>query len=630
MSRRTGPSPIRYFLIAAVLAVLVYAGVTVGRLVLDPSALADRIAEDLDRMNVAEVVTLGGTPSLGWSGGPVVRLDAATVNAPDALAALALTDVVGRLDLGALALGATQLTAVGAQTATLTVAPVVGITDGPIALQNVEAVPDNQGWALFGLVGPDAVEARLTLAPIDDRRLMEAAYVVLNLDGQDARLTLDGTVAQQPSVEATVSIDSANPSDLARAIGLTADWADWLEGAERVAGQFSIAQDLLVVTGGEVSWPDLRATGDLSHRDATLSGRVGLDRAVVSAAAVQAYGDALARLGETALDLSLAIDSVAFAASDHDIGPIGVTLAGTGSSPVIQPDQDGFAGLVLEPERTLRDAQLRISDLSPIGTAGTAWIGLPDAPDGTVNLLLQATSLDLERAAAALLPLLGPVGPHPLFVRVRAEEAVRGSGVIRDLTIAAGFDDTGITAVVDDARIGDGSLALEIGETGGAVAVQLTAESVDGEALAALAGLPAVIDGVITVSAQAAGTIAREPADDAGMTAESGILTISGRDVALVLPAAWRSLDRAATLPERVAADLVRGEGRIDAGRLWVDQLAIVAPDLEIDATGSIDLDTLEMDISLLVTRRSDAGTTRVGGILNGPVGTPRLRVTQR
>ena len=70
---RDRPSPLRFVVVALVLALVIYGGMTVGRLWFDSDHLAGQTGAELANLGLAESVTLPDPLEVAWDGGPVVR-----------------------------------------------------------------------------------------------------------------------------------------------------------------------------------------------------------------------------------------------------------------------------------------------------------------------------------------------------------------------------------------------------------------------------------------------------------------------------------------------------------------------------------------------------------------------------
>ncbi|MCB9957364.1 MAG: hypothetical protein H6843_02005 [Rhodospirillaceae bacterium] len=634
---RDRPSPLRFAAVALVLALVIYGAMTVGRLWFDGDHLAEEARAGLAELGLADVLMLPDPLTLGWEGGPVVETDRATATDATAGLTLELEDVVGRLNLAQFAAGAVVVDEAAAATGRLSIATGSG-QPVELDLAEVRVSPESGGWHIGARMGPDGVPAVLSLSPRGDGPLAEAAALTAAIDGGGAALQASGSLALAPALDATLAIDTDDLGTLVGRAGLPPDLQALLAGIGRFSGQVSVSGETVILTGAEATIADTTLSGDLSLQPDALSGRITLATATLSPDGLDAWQDGLDRLGERTLDLAITVDALALADQPGALGRVSVRLEGTTAAPQVEIAPPGDAAdapsqaLAMVADREMRDAQLRIADLAPLGAEGTLWIGLPDAADDTLNLLFDLSSLDLDRALSQVPRWLAQPGGRDLFLRLRADEVRRGDATLSDVDGVASWGADGLTALVEDARIGDGRLDLEVSQTPDGARLALSARQADAGALAGLLGLPPLVDGPVAASANL--TLGDEAvAGDASGLAEraaAGSVSISARDGQLQVPEAWRTLDRAADLPERLTFDHLRLDGRLEAGTLDIVQGTLIAGDIEVDLTGTVDLRARTVDLSVLYTRRSDDGTARVGGSLDGPLEAPSLHVTRR
>ncbi|MCA8931474.1 MAG: hypothetical protein KDA49_03350, partial [Rhodospirillaceae bacterium] len=554
------PSPLRFVVVALVLALVIYGGMTVGRLWFDSDHLAGQTGAELANLGLAESVTLPDPLEVAWDGGPVVRTTGATVSDAASGLTLDLADVLARLNLQAFASGSVVLDEVSATTGRLSLSGTGGDATA-VDLAEIRISPQGSGWHIGARLGPDGLPTVLSLSPQGDGPLGEAAALTAAIDGGDAALQASGSIALSPALDATLAVDADDLSALVERTGLPPDLGALLAGIGRFSGQVSVSDGAVVLTGVEATVGDEELSGDLSLQPDAVSGRIAVATATLSPEGLEAWQAALDRLGERGLDLAVTVDALSLAEQPDALGQVSFRLEGTTTAPQIEVAPPGAAAeeasqtLLMEADREMRDAQFRITDLAPLGGDGTLWIGLPEAADDTLNLLFDLNSLDLDQALAQVPVWLDQPGGRDLFIRLRADEVRRGDAVVTDIDGVASLGADGLTALVEDARLGDGRLDLEVGETPDGPRLALSARQADAAPLAMLLGLPPLIEGPIAASANLTLATDGAAAGASGLAARAaaGSASLSARDGQLQVPDAWRALDRAVTLPALLA-----------------------------------------------------------------------------
>ena len=628
MRRKGRPSPFRYFAIAAVLAVAIYAGLTVGRLWFDPSSLQEAAATELMRLGLADNARPSDDIALTWSGGPVLQVPSLEVAVDAANATVTLRDIRAPIALAGFATGAVRVSGAEAPSGELSVI----LPDGSpttISLTQTAITRTDDGWAVTTGVGPHAAPARLSLSRLDDRPLTEAAYLIGHIDGAPSTLSFDGTLAQTPEVMATLTIEASRPTALlSDHLGLSPDLLDIPGGLDRFRGQVTLEPSRLVLTGGEATVDTVELTGDLAVLPDAASGRLSVSAAALTAPDLAVWRAALQRFGTRDLDLAVTLNAVSLGAATRTVGPVVVRLAGTGAVPEARLAWPGSNDaeappLVLQPADDVRDADLRIPDLNPVGATGSALLALPDGPDGTINLLVDAGEVDLSLALRRIGPWQSGLGAVNAYASLHADQLYRGGGVVSDVEARATIGRENLTILVEEMRLGEGLGQLTVRRSANGTEVSAAGRTVDGAALARLVGLPDLLAGSVTFELD--GTL---PGGSAATA--SGRLTLAANAVSLAVPQPWRTLDLAAEVPDTLTVDRLRIDLRLGEQGVVIDQLSLVAEDIELDAEGTVDPATGALNLTVSLNRRTEDGLIRLGGSLHGSLQAPSLRVLQR